>query len=49
MEILGPRVVAPAAGNTQKVGPYMRLSMYDGVGYVDGRPAMRISYHRTGP
>jgi len=45
-----------AAGNTQKVGPYMRLSMYDGVGYVDGRVlaftdwlAMRISFHRTGP
>src|SRR5262245_20246536 len=36
LEILGPLVVAPAAGKTP-LGPYMRLSMYDGVGYVDGR------------
>jgi hypothetical protein len=54
----------------QTLGPYQRLSMFDGVAYVDGRvfaftdvqqqdwyvhdagahwPAMRVSFHATGP
>jgi hypothetical protein len=70
LEILGPLVVTPAAGKTPSLGPYQRLSMFDGVAYVDRRvfaftdvqqqdwyvhdvgvhwPAMRVSFHRTGP
>ncbi|HET7366289.1 MAG TPA: hypothetical protein VFJ70_22145 [Burkholderiales bacterium] len=70
LEILGPLIVTPAAARTPPLGPYQRLSVFDGVAYVDGRvfafmdvqqqdwyvhdagahwPAMRISFHRTGP
>lgn len=70
LEILGPLIVTPTVGKPETLGPYQRLSMFDGVGYVDGRvfaftdvqqrdwyvhdagahwPALRISFHRTGP
>ena len=70
LQILGPLVVTTAGGKTVSLGPYQRLSMFDGVAYVDDRvfaftdiqqedwyvhdadehwPAMRISFHRTGP
>ena len=71
LEILGPLVVTTtASGKTVTLGPYQRLSMFDGVAYVDRRvfaftdvqqrdwyvhdagahwPAMKVSFHRTGP
>ena len=70
LQVLGPLVVSTTVGNPQALGPYLQLSMFDGVAYVDGRvfaftdvqqrdwymhdagahwPAMRVSFHRTGP
>ena len=37
LEILGPLIVTPAAARTPPLGPYQRISMFDGVAYVDGR------------
>ncbi|HET7366122.1 MAG TPA: hypothetical protein VFJ70_21310, partial [Burkholderiales bacterium] len=37
LEILGPLIVTPAAARTPPLGPYQRLSVFDGVAYVDGR------------
>jgi hypothetical protein len=36
LEIVGPLIVTPIAGETPSLGPYLRLSMFDGVAYVDG-------------
>jgi hypothetical protein len=69
LQIVGPLLVT-TEGKAQTLGPYLRLSMFDGVAYVDERvfaftdiqqhdwymhdigahwPAMRISFHGTGP
>ncbi len=37
LEVLGPLVVTTRDGKTLSLGPYERLSMFDGVAYVDGR------------
>jgi hypothetical protein len=37
LHILGPLVVTTAGGKPLTLGPYERLSMFDGVAYVDGR------------
>lgn len=35
LDIIGPLVVKSSSGET--MGPYLKLSMFDGVAYVDGR------------
>ena len=37
LQVVGPLIVTSTGGKQVTLGPYLRLSMFDGVAYVDGR------------